>query len=451
MALNTTGILNEPAEQDAGEGFVPKKLRYAIVVLAAVGMLWNTLPYNNTLSILLQGFLLGAVFLVFRETPVMFIVSVIMLVLLPAKYYGGFVGVEGMSCYAVNAQAASVAVLLYYVYGLLFRKERSGFGVTLLIFIVYLVITYAGSITKSNYNMEFIWFCLAYTLIPRFVKSDTDVRVVCLAYIVSVDAFIIGVTPVLASRNLYRGIVNLNPNYASFYVLISITLILILLTFYKDMSGKMKAFLYASLLASVLTSAEFASRAAFTFLAMLALMYFFFNIRNPRTLIISLLAIVVLLVVFGRFQVFQEVIERFSEPDVEGGGNRLQLIRTMLAVVRNSKPYRLLFGYGFLSASQFSAAQAHNTYTSILVGFGVLGFLLYMAYLLKIYITVRRSEHAPFLYLFYFLAAYGFALEPYHLLEGIVFFAVLDGIGRFSPPRTLRPAHGRLQVREAAG
>jgi O-antigen ligase len=90
-----------------------------------------------------------------------------------------------------------------------------------------------------------------------------------------------------------------------------------------------------------------------------------------------------------------------------------------------------MFGTGYLSANYYGIGmQAHNSYISILFSFGLLGFLVYSAFLFNIYKSLSKSYNKNYLILFFFLIFYGFALEPYHITEGMLLFCFLQGVNR---------------------
>lgn len=426
--------------------FLPASDWLAVILLALSGALINYIPYSSRLSILLQAFLLGMVFLLYRSRPVMLIVAYILLRIMPSSIYGGFGG-TAQGYYALNSKISIAFALLFIFYGLVILKRSYRIELSALILVLFIISSLTWTVSGQWYDMDLWWMCLAYLVFPMFIKEDNDLRLTLIAYVVAVDVFCVLVLPVLlVNTDLYRGTIRLDPNYAAFFVLISIAIILTMLTQYSAViSGKLKILLSGSAVLAVITMAIFASRTSFIILGFLVIAYLLFNFKDIKTVAFSSLGIVALFYVLNYYGFFDNILLRFGLLNTGTGGERLIIQQQLLKSLFGSDLLRVLFGNGYLTASYFGLKmQAHNTYVSVLHGFGMLGFLTYLAYLLNIFFGLNRGYYRSFLIMFFFLCLYGLALEPYHMWEGITFFAVLSGI----PGVDYQPGLGEMEELE---
>lgn len=424
--------------------FISRSKWLVILVLALIGTYWNHLSYNNALSFLMQTVLLGMIFVVYSKQPVMLIVAYILLNILPTRMYGGFTESAHLY-YALNPKISIASALLFFALGMFISRHKFRIRYSILLFVCIMIASMFWTRSFSFYNMDFWWMCIAYLVLPMFIQDDGDVRVVLAAYITAVDMFCLNVLPILASKDkLYRGIVNLDPNYAALFVIISVALIMIIFTVYRSLlSKKITLFLLASAIISIITLAYFASRTSFVMLLFLVLAYLYFNLKQIKTTLISLIAVVTTFMVLNQYGLFNSIIMRFAEPNARTAGGRFDIQQALLESIFRLDPFHFLFGNGYLTTGYFGiGAQAHNSYISILVSFGLIGLIVYGIYLIEIYFILNKTRYRPFLILFGLLFLYGFSLEPYLIIEGILFFSVLNGMSNINPqPSSDSPAH----------
>ncbi len=419
-----------------GESFLETKDWVAMIALALIGANLNQLPYNNTFSILIQAFLLGLIFLLYRKRPAMIIVAYIFLTILPLRLYAGF-SETGQGIYTLNPKICIAFAVFFMLYELIFMKRKYRINLFILLFVVIMICSLLWTVSTASYTYHFWWMCVAYLFLPLLIREDNDVRMVIVSYIIAVDIVCIRILPILtAETDLYRGTVNLDPNYAALFLVISVALVLTALTQYRTvMPQKLKLLLITSAVLSVITMAAFASRTSFVMLALLVVIYLLFNRKNIKTLLLAVIAVLALCVILNQYGVFDSVLFRFADGNVNTGGGRIPIQMELLKSVYYGDVGRFLFGNGYLTANNFGLErQAHNSYISILVGFGLAGLLIYLAYLLAIFRVLRNSSYRPFLIILFSLIVYSFSLEPYHIVEGITIFCLLNGIDNLSSP-----------------
>lgn len=391
----------------------------------------NAISYNHLFSIFIQVVLLSTVFVLFRSRPAMFLVAYILLSILPMKMYGGFLVDSETSFYALNSLISLLFLCIFVGYDF-FVNKRNFKSVFIPIFLIfYAILSYLISISQLSYTMNFWWIITSYLLMPLLLKTENDLKLILSAYIISIFVFILKVLPLISSSEVYRGIVNLNPNYASFYLLTGVAVSLSIITKYKNLSFLFRAFIAIVLIMSIITMSFFASRTGFLMLLILLALYLFFNKKNFKIIIISVIIIGTVVMILNYFEFFENFILRFQEDDVITAGGRFTIQLELLKYYGESDMYRQLLGYGFLTSSNFGLGmQAHNTYVSILIGFGLVGLTVYLYYLFRLSINLVKSKNQYLLIIFLFLIFYGFALEPYHITEGVMLFCVLSGSTR---------------------
>lgn len=411
------------------QAFISIKDWITIIALALIGMNMNELSYNNTISILLQGSLLGVIFVIYRNRPSMFVVAYLLLSILPVKMYGGFIVESGASYYTLNSTISTFFLLVFVGYEFIVKKRKIKYVIMPLLFLILIVFSYAVTISRVSYNMDFWWRCLAYVFIPLFIKSNNDIKVILTAHLVSIFAFNIKVLPILSTLEVYRGWLNLDPNYASFFLLTGLAITLTIISKYKDLSVSYRFFLIVGSVLSIITMSFFASRTGFIMLGVLIILNLFFtNKRSVKTLSFSIIAFIIGYMILNHFGYFDNFFMRMQDVNTGTAGGRIIIQRELLKSFYQSSFFRFLFGYGFLTANNFGLGmQAHNTYVSILTGFGIVGFSLYIYYLSKLLLNLIKTKNSQFLILFWFLVLYGFSLEPYHMIEGVILFCLLGG------------------------
>lgn len=421
-------------DNEAGSRFLDLQDWLAIFFFALIGLSFNSLPYSNKLSILGQAGLLGLIFIIYRKRPAMIIVAYILLTILPLRLFAGF-SETGQGIYTLNPKILVAFAVFFMLYELIIVKRRYQINLLILAFVIFMICSLAWTVSLTSYDYHFRWLCTAYLFFPLLIREDQDIRAIIAAYIIAVDIFCIRVLPILtAETNLYRGSIKLDPNYAAFFVILSVALILVALTQYKSLiSFKIRVLFIASAVLGGVTMAAFASRSSFVVLALLVVIYLLFNLKHVKTLLMTVIGVLALAVLLNQYGVFDPVLMRFANENVSTGGGRIPIQMELLKSVYYGDVGRFFLGNGYLTASNFGLGQqAHNSYVSILVGLGLVGLLIYLAYLLEMFARLRNRSYRPFLILFYFLIIYSLTLEPYHIPEGLTAFCLLSGVNAIS-------------------
>lgn len=405
-----------------------------VLLFAFLGILINLIPYDNAFSMFLQVFILSLTFIFFRNRPAVFFVVFIFLSILPSKLVGGFFVTQNEQYYALNSLITSVFLVLFVLYFLVYRGKKIKNIALPLVFIFLVFISYITSIVPQHYNFDLVIRILIYLFLPFLVSSERDIKLILYSHILSVLIFAVGVIPIITDESLYRGWINLNPNYASFFILTGLVSIVTVLVQFKKTSKIIQFLLGVIAILLIYTLVHFGSRTAFVMLFILFVLFLIYAKTRVSTIIVISLISLSVLFIFYEMSLFDFIIYRFQDNNASTGGNRLIIQRELLISYSHFDLYRILFGTGYLSANEFGLGmQAHNSYISILISFGLFGSVLYLLYLISIYKGLKVNKSYPYLIILVFLLIYSFSIEPYHIIEGVLMFSLLKAVACLRP------------------
>lgn len=418
--------------EDQTEFFLPIKYWIIICFFVSISIIVNQFPYNETIGRLFQIALMGGAFLIFKQRPVMMIVLNIIFTIMPSRIFGIGILHQNIEFYSVNSSISIIFSICFLLRELIFNKQKVKILLATYILISLIMISYLFAISKVSYTINVLWLCVIYIIFPIFIKDDTDVLLVMVSYIVNVVVFCVLLLPFLVRSDvLYRNLLSSDPNYISLFLLIGNALILCTISQYR-LSKKLTIFLWISFALSAATIAFFQSRTAILTLLILVFLFLLFNFKQFRVFVISIFFILVLYYFFNMYGITEIALERFYEVDMNTAGRRLIIQKELLNSFWDWNFLRQLIGYGYLTASNFGlGAQAHNSYLSILIGFGLIGLFLYLIYLFNLCRKLLKSDYRVFIILLVFLILYGFSLEPYIIFESAIMFSLLMGVSKF--------------------
>jgi hypothetical protein len=411
-----------------------------IILMAIVGLGMNHFPFNMGIFLVLQILLPGTIFIFYMNRPVMMVIAFLFLAVLPAAAYGGFteeLRFAGLSqFYYLSATSVILFLFVFWLHAVLFLKKTFKFNRPLLIFIIFMVLSIAWTVSMKHYSASAFWLmCALYLMLPIFISNEKDFRLVVGAYIIYLNAFCLSILPLLfAGTDLDRGTVLLNPNYASFGIVIGIAIILSVLTQYKRILSKnFKLFLYSTLTISILTMSFFVSVSSFIMFFIVSILFLLYNSRSMKVFLLNTASFATMFVIFNYYGFFEAIESRFRTEDIMIVSGRDVIQKALLESFAEFDLFSQLFGKGFLTTGYFGigGAGAHNSYISILISFGLIGLLIYLLYLLNIFIRVKNSQYSPFLMLFTVLLIWGVSIEPYIMITGIFAFCLLTAAANF--------------------
>jgi len=401
-----------------------------VITLAFIGLTMNKLPYSNTLSLLLQAGLIAIILFLNMKRPVIMIISYIFLNIMPARLIGGF-SENVVSYFTLNARNCIVLAILFWISCYAYRKSehQRKYNLWLVCFSLFAALTFVWT-ASSQYYYQLWWICVAYVLFPYFINTEEDLKLILFSYFTYVQIFCISIFPKLVGENLYRGIIVLDPNFASFTIILSVVAALIMLARYKnELSKLIRLGLIAGMLFDVAMMSFFASRTAFICLAILLLIFMFINIAKIRVIVFTVVISITSYIALDNYGFFDSIFVRFAASSANSAGGRIIIWQNLLSSFGKLNIFRLLFGNGFLTAGLLGTGmQAHNTYLSILVGFGIIGLFLFLGYQFNSVINIFTNGFGPYILFAVCLLIYNFSLEPYLLPEGVIFFSLIGAL-----------------------
>ena len=182
-----------------------------------------------------------------------------------------------------------------------------------------------------------------------------------------------------------------------------------------------------------------ASRAGVIIMVALVAYIFWDTIKKNRLLSVVIMgfALAMVLVMMPRVRTqIQTVTQRFEDTSENGSDYRIeefQIVPTLLL----SHPEYLMFGIGYsqsLNAHQnfdeyYHEGRAHNTYMSVLLEQGIVGFVLFMAFIISIGRTVFKNRRFRdgnyrmilfFMILFFIFTIYSLPFLPFWFAINVV-------------------------------
>lgn len=199
------------------------------------------------------------------------------------------------------------------------------------------------------------------------------------------------------------GYLNINPNSLGYYSIVGITMILALTSKFK-LSFILR---YSLLTIFCIAGALTVSRSWIIILTLCLVWFFFRNIKNIRYwIILAIVAFVLVPLDILPQNVIDSFTERFNDKNMETGGGR-SLIFEEYNEYLSTHPERIPFGVGTLITNDVVKAShsPHNATQQIIVGCGIIGFLIFFAASYKFYAEYIRSQSIPFIMFMPFIAA----------------------------------------------
>jgi len=430
-------IIETQSLEDNDSTLVSRRDLFWIIGLAIVGSTINYLPYSNKISIAYQILIAAIVVLGNLKRPVMLIVAFIFLNLMPSRIAGGF-NTDIGAFYTVNQRTLSFMIFAFIIANIFLsaEKHKGKFNYWQLAFAAFISLSYLWTISTIYYDSSFVWMVAAYIFYSYFITTKKDLILILFSFFVYILIFCIAVLPQIINGNLYRGIVNLDPNYTSFIVLLGLMTAVMLFTQNKE---KLRIFLRILLIAGIVLDlilmGIFASRTAFVCLAVILLMYLVINLIKVSRIVITGILSIIAFFALNKAGFFDTIIVRFSESDVTSGNGRLLIWEELLKSFGKFNAFRMIFGNGYLTTGIFGlgeGTQAHNTYLSLLIGFGFIGLFIFLGYQISSFVSIIKKKAFIYLLPAVCLLVYSFSLEPYLIPEGLIFFVMLGSIAKIN-------------------
>lgn len=226
-----------------------------------------------------------------------------------------------------------------------------------------------GNIAKlddDKFN-SFIYFFSLFIILPILIYTIKFIiqRNITLLFFGGIDA--------IFAVAVYLPFIFILNNKKSFKILMLLTLLLICLFSFKR-----------SIILSV-------------FIATLIYVLLTLNNANIYKLLFNKytgLAVIAIFLLYRQIgSLFSNNFERFQNLSQDGGSGRTDIYNELLKVFFNSNSDKMLFGYGSQGTREYIGILAHNDFIQILFDFGIIGFVLYLLFILSLIIfAVKKSK-----------------------------------------------------------
>ncbi len=208
-----------------------------------------------------------------------------------------------------------------------------------------------------------------------------------------------------------------DPNYFGMILGMGVTSSIIRL-FRGDQRGSWsKMFFIAVIVIAIPTLILNASRGALLAVGLSSIVALFFSRQKMYMKIGMGIAIIVFLIYLFNNDYFELLEYRLGEDEGTGSGRITIWLNKWKAFTTGSNPLQLLFGWGYWGAYSIGSSRVqgfHNDFLAFLVGYGIVGFLMFVYLLLKPYFSIKKKSSLRVLALIatVYLMANGLTLEP---------------------------------------
>ena len=208
-----------------------------------------------------------------------------------------------------------------------------------------------------------------------------------------------------------------DPNYFGMILGMGVTSSIIRL-FRGDQKGLwVKIFFIAVIVIAIPTLILNASRGALLAVGLTGIVALLFSKQKMYIRIGIVIAIISFLIYLFNNDYFELLEYRLGEDEGTGSGRVTIWMSKWEAFTTHSNPLQLLFGWGYWDAYSIGSSRVqgfHNDYLAFLVGYGIVGFLMFVYLLLKPYFSIKKKNTLRVLVLIatVYLMANGLTLEP---------------------------------------
>ena len=347
------------------------------------------LPYHSSINLLVQIGLMGLTVLSFVLEPASVFSSLLFFNILPTTVSSATQPNHSVAAvYYLGYRMAWMVLLgLAAFYALIHYKRLSigryswicmGFG-------AYMLITNLWAWDTTYYSDTFYMLVGIYAALPVLLNTREDTRFVW-------ESFIWGGFLLAANMLAYTLTVGLiqetgvdkDSNYLSLVTMIVLTMsIAYLYQFWRDVSKWTRAVIAISAIMSVFLLISYASRTAFLVLLMYLFLIALYLMKNNKKalIILSFLGVVTIWLIYVQ-GVFDYLARTFFEENFETGNGRTLLWAQYWQEYLRESVLLKIFGRGFhVFRGSFLRFRffAHNSYLSVLIDFGLIGEILFVA------------------------------------------------------------------------
>ena len=398
------------------------------------------MPYNSSLNQLMQIGIMALSALFYVYEPVSAISSIVMFNILPTTVNTATSTGNATGVYYLGYKLSWVLLLvLAAIYLLMHRNELVirqqkwrciGFG-------AYMLISQLWVSDTTYYSDTFYLLIGIYIIFPLLINCEEDIRFVRNTFVlVGVILTVQMVTYTLSSGTIQESGSLINSNYLSLTTMIILTLNLSFL-FENYISNRFKILLSLIVIFSSFLLISYASRTAFLVLVAYILLITAMLLKENRKALIGMFCItVVATILIFSLGIYEYLESTFFEENFETGNGRTLLWAQYLHEFKTENIVLKIFGRGFhIFRAQYLSFKifAHNSYLSILIDFGLVGFILFVMGIISCVQRMAKMKQYSMAVAAFTIGIYILAIDGYQDSMFATFFAFITASASYLP------------------
>lgn len=398
------------------------------------------MPYNSSLNQLMQIGIMALSALFYVYEPVSAISSIVMFNILPTTVNTATSTGNATGVYYLGYKLSWVLLLvLAAIYLLMHRNELVirqqkwrciGFG-------AYMLISQLWVSDTTYYSDTFYLLIGIYIIFPLLINCEEDIRFVRNTFVlVGVILTVQMVIYTLSSGTIQESGSLINSNYLSLTTMIILTLNLSFL-FENYISNRFKILLSLIVIFSSFLLISYASRTAFLVLVAYILLITAMLLKENRKALIGMFCItVVATILIFSLGIYEYLESTFFEENFETGNGRTLLWAQYLHEFKTENIVLKIFGRGFhIFRAQYLSFKifAHNSYLSILIDFGLVGFILFVMGIISCVQRMAKMKQYSMAVAAFTIGIYILAIDGYQDSMFATFFAFITASASYLP------------------
>lgn len=414
-----------------------KRAQSILGIQFVISVLLLQLPYSSSMNMLMQMGIMGISAILYVYEPASALSAILLFNVLPTMINSATHSAQSMT--GVYYLGYRMAWLFLLVIGILyilqhrnaFLMKRNaggcvGFG-------AYILASGLWARDMTYYSDVFILLVGIYLAFPLLINSEEDVLYVWNTFILA--GMLLAVSMMIYTLRvgaIQQTGVEKNSNYISLDTLIILALdAAYLLEYWRRISRLYKALITASIISSVFLLISYASRTAFLLLVAFLFLMAGILLKNNRRALIGMIVIAAIAIyLILSMGVFEFLATNFFKENFETGNGRTLLWAQYLQEYFDEGLLLKIFGRGFhVFRARFLGYDifAHNSYLSILIDFGLIGFGLFVGNAIMCFGSLWKNRQQGLAMAVLIISAFLFAIDGYQDAMCASFIAFMAG------------------------
>lgn len=416
--------------------FLSMKDYYNLFIFSLVSILMVYLPYNSAISYMIQLTIVVLLVALFYKRPVFFLIAYqffeINIVNIISTRFEREVIITNQEGYYLNyfITASTFVIFIFIDLFVLKRKININKSIFLLSLIILFSVSWAANL--SFYTLELVCLLMIYIFAHNFIRRDYELRLIFLSTILNGLIYALISIPYLVAyseSSIYDMLSD--TNYTSLYCLSIISICYITLIVYKNVVP----FFLKTLIYSVVVLLAFVilltlSRTGFVVFCLLSVYFIVQSLKSKAKYNLIILVFIFFILSMNSesyVNYFDSLFLRFDSEQINTMNGRTDIAGMYFNKLANSDFFTLMFGNGYYSTFIPHVAP-HNTFIAILSFFGIVGMILFIAYLINIYVVVKNSEYKSLELLLLLFLIVGFTLETFKVQILIILLSAAKSV-----------------------